>query len=383
LLDSRPAGVKKEPQSHHNNRAEEDRASIDLVDIVCPVCDVATYDLDALLKHMEREHAADMFGCRLCPGRVGGWSLELIHKHVVEAHPQHDPKLLGLTTVLKRFVNVPSRLGRINCRLCPPPYQLGGPGVWLCRDGLVLVGTTGGGSVDVVENHFIQVHGITDQNQMNSKLELACRGCSKTFSSGQQKMWLNHTKSDHVRERTWERGKGVRCDYCGESVPQTEKAWHMEQEHAREVFLCRICTAADTACFPFADSLKEMMQHMVMKHGDQYDSFYEHMTYPERLYRTACTGPDCVNNGKLLAPTEDRIKKHNLEVHRGSQQKFSSDADSSADTLPATTCPPGVNYFCRCCDKANQVFQSEETVDEHIKKRHKQIIKWKDANGNN
>ena len=47
---------------------------------------------------------------------------------------------------------------------------------------------------------------------------------------------------------------------------------------------------------------------MVMKHGDQYDSFYEHMTYPERLYRTACTGPDCVNNGKLLAPTEDRIK---------------------------------------------------------------------------
>merc|ERR1719193_2551647 len=172
LLDSRPVGVKKEPQSHHNNRAEEDRASIDLVDIVCPVCDVATYDLDALLKHMEREHAADMFGCRLCPGRVGGWSLELIHKHVVEAHPQHDPKLLGLTTVLKRFVNVPSRLGRVNCRLCPPPYQLGGPGVWLCRDGLVLVGTTGGGSIDVVENHFIQVHGITDQNQMNCKLVL-------------------------------------------------------------------------------------------------------------------------------------------------------------------------------------------------------------------
>lgn len=42
------------------------------------------------------------------------------------------------------------------------------------------------------------------------------------------------------------------------------------------------------------------MQHMVMKHGNQYESFYDHMTYPVDLYRTCCSVGDCGSNGKYL-----------------------------------------------------------------------------------
>ena len=50
------------------------------------------------------------------------------------------------------------------------------------------------------------------------------------------------------------------------------------------------------------------MQHMVMKHGDQYESFYDHMTYPLNLYRTSCTLQDCGSNGKYLASNNTLIE---------------------------------------------------------------------------
>ena len=40
---------------------------------------------------------------------------------------------------------------------------------------------------------------------------------------------------------------------------------------------------------------------MVMKHGNQYESFYDHMTYPVDLYRTCCSVGDCGSNGKYLS----------------------------------------------------------------------------------
>ena len=44
-----------------------------------------------------------------------------------------------------------------------------------------------------------------------------------------------------------------------------------------------------------------MMQHMVMKHGDQFDSFYDHMSYPATLHRTSCTATNCGINGNYSA----------------------------------------------------------------------------------
>ena len=49
---------------------------------------------------------------------------------------------------------------------------------------------------------------------------------------------------------------------------QTEAVRHIKEEHARETFQCKLCLAADPACFPYAETIKEMTGHMVLKHKD-------------------------------------------------------------------------------------------------------------------
>jgi len=337
MLDSRPDGIKVEKTSSSIPDNE-----------MCPLCWSMFKDLDELLKHMKSSHMSNMFGCKLC--KAVGWSMEILFKHITETHD----KSATMSEALHKM-KVPESLERINCKMCPPPYQLGQEGLWLCAD-LTSIKS----EVDI---HFNYAHNITDQGQIHSKLELACRCCLVTFSAGQKAQWYKHTNSDHG---SMEEAKvGVRCEYCGDSVVEAEMVWHLENKHDKDVFLCRICTASDTTCFPFAASLKEMMQHMVMKHGDQFESFYDHMTYPTLLYRSGCTAATCGTDGKFIAPTSERAKNHVTSCHR--------------DVTPA----PEFEYFCRCCDKAGQTFKSIEEVDAHVSKRHKQIVKWKQTNGNN
>ena len=51
-------------------------------------------------------------------------------------------------------------------------------------------------------------------------------------------------------------------------VVQTEAVRHIKEEHAKETFQCKLCLAADPACFPYAETVKEMTGHMVLKHKD-------------------------------------------------------------------------------------------------------------------
>jgi hypothetical protein len=44
-----------------------------------------------------------------------------------------------------------------------------------------------------------------------------------------------------------------------------------------------------------------MMQHMVMKHGSQFDSYFEHITYPLTLYSGVCSGAACTTAGRYAA----------------------------------------------------------------------------------
>ena len=98
---------------------------------------------------------------------------------------------------------------------------------------------------------------------------------------------------------------------------QTEAVRHIKEEHAKETFQCKLCLAADPACFPYAETIKEMTGHMVLKHKDvsglkifyfllctsnvQVETYYEHMIYPETLYGAICSGKDCAQRGKILA----------------------------------------------------------------------------------
>ena len=51
-------------------------------------------------------------------------------------------------------------------------------------------------------------------------------------------------------------------------IVQTEAVRHVKEEHAKETFQCKLCLAADPACFPYAETIKEMTGHMVLKHKD-------------------------------------------------------------------------------------------------------------------
>jgi hypothetical protein len=58
----------------------------------------------------------------------------------------------------------------------------------------------------------------------------------------------------------------------------------------------------------FGILLQEMMQHMVMKHGSQFDSYFEHITYPLTLYSGSCSSSSCSSSGKYLAYSQDLAK---------------------------------------------------------------------------
>ena len=57
-------------------------------------------------------------------------------------------------------------------------------------------------------------------------------------------------------------------------VVQTEAVRHIKEERARETFQCKLCLAADPACFPYAETIKEMTGHMVLKHKNVSDLIF-------------------------------------------------------------------------------------------------------------
>ena len=130
-----------------------------------------------------------------------------------------------------------------------------------------------------------------------------------------------------------------------------------------EVFQCKACLEVDPASFPYSNTIKEMMQHMVMKHGDQFSSYYDHMIYPSTLYGSICSNTTCSDSGLVLAFDAATIGKH----LRGHQEAGGVETGE---------------FFCRCCDRIKERFKSIDEVKAHIAKRHKAILKWKAVNGN-
>ena len=142
MLDSRPDGIKVEKTSSSIPDNE-----------MCPLCWSMFKDLDELLKHMKSSHMSNMFGCKLC--KAVGWSMEILFKHITETHD----KSATMSEALHKM-KVPESLERINCKMCPPPYQLGQEGLWLCAD-LTSIKS----EVDI---HFNYAHNITDQVKLTS-----------------------------------------------------------------------------------------------------------------------------------------------------------------------------------------------------------------------
>merc|ERR1719186_784813 len=265
MLDSRPEGVKQE-------KVVGEQPSR-----VCPFCMHKLSSDDDLLHHMKIAHHLDMFGCSKCATSLQptiGWSVEVLLQHLALQHKLN----VSISEAISNYVVIPPNLHRINCKLCLPPYILGTEGFWLGSDLKQ--------SMESVENHFEQVHIINDKSQVVSKVELACRGCDATFPHSGRVEWLQHVKRDHERLNRSNRSSGPskRCDYCGEKVVQTE-------------------------------TIKEMMQHMVMKHGDQFSSYYDHMVYPLTLYGSLCSGKDCSTSSLVIAFDAATIGKH-LRVHQ-------------------------------------------------------------------
>jgi len=320
--------------------------------LVCPLCPQDCRSDSDLLDHMKRSHRTEMFGCSKCAGGSQpalAWSVEVLLQHLASQHSLN----VSISEALSSYVNMPAKLHRVNCKLCLPPYILGTGGFWLGRD-LVEI-------MEDVETHFERVHGIQEKNQVVSKLELACRGCDVTLSHAGRLEWHQHVLRRHCSSRA--QGPGSRCGYCGETVLQSETIRHLKESHSNETFQCKPCLDLDPTCFPYSDTIKEMMQHMVMKHGDQFSSYYDHMIYPTTLFGSLCSNSDCSDSGLVLAFDAATIGKH-LRVHQetggGEQGEF----------------------YCRCCDRIKQRFKSIDEVKAHIAKRHKTILKWKAVNGN-
>ena len=66
---------------------------------------------------------------------------------------------------------------------------------------------------------------------------------------------------------------------------QTEAVRHIKEEHARETFQCKLCLAADPACFPYAETIKEMTGHMVLKHKDVSEGNFLNLLILLQMYR--------------------------------------------------------------------------------------------------
>ena len=141
---------------------------------------------------------------------------------------------------------------------------------------------------------------------------------------------------------------------------------------------------------------------MVMKHGNQFESFYDHMTYPVDLYRTLCSVGDCGSNGKYLSADPLLVqvdwsmvnsKEYSIFIHIywnsaifhpplfrgfivelilqilyifpslqfGSMHdciiiffKFQTHISENHSELVS---PPNIVYLCRCCDKPDLKFE--------------------------
>ncbi len=65
-----------------------------------------------------------------------------------------------------------------------------------------------------------------------------------------------------------------------------------------------------------------MMQHMVMKHGSQFDSYFEHITYPLTLYSGACSAALCSTAGKYLAYSPELAKVLDIPAASGSSPVY-------------------------------------------------------------
>ena len=192
-----------------------------------------------------------------------------------------------------------------------------------------------------IEKHFELSHAMTDKAQVVSKLELACRGCDATFPHTQRGEWLQHIKRNHERlnrSSVVTLGPTTRCSYCGDNILVTENIRHVKEAHRNETFQCKACLEVDPACFPYHDTIKEMLQHMVMKHGDQFSSYYDHIVYPATLYGSICSGGKCGEAGMVTAFDAATIGKH-LRQH---QETGGGEAGL---------------FYCRCCDRIKEKFK--------------------------
>ena len=311
--------------------------------LTCPLCPSLSESDAELLEHLKVSHRAEMFGCSVCAGGLQpalAWSVEVLLQHLAAHHGLN----VSISEALSSSVLMPANLHRVNCKLCLPPYILGTEGFWVGQD-LSQV-------MEEVEKHFERVHSIQERSQVVGKLELACRGCDVTFSHSGRVEWSQHVLRNHERlHRPGRGGHGPskRCGYCGENILQTETIRHIKESHSQETFQCKACIELDPTCFPYSDTIKEMMQHMVMKHGDQFSSYYDHMVYPQTLYGSICSNKKCSDSSIVLAFDAATIGKH-LRLHQesgGSEQG---------------------EFFCRCCDRIKEKFKvREDYIDILIK----------------
>ena len=187
-------------------------------EMVCPFCSSSFSDDSALLEHLKVTHRRHMFGCSKCQDSAQpaiGWSVEVLLQHLATAHQLN----VSISAAISSFLVIPSLLHRVTCRLCPPPHILGSQGFWL--------GGEVAGHMAAIEEHFEQVHLMTEKTQVVARLELACRGCDFSVGHGERAEWEAHMKRNHARlnrpeslaKRT---GPRKRCDFCAEEVVATE-----------------------------------------------------------------------------------------------------------------------------------------------------------------
>ena len=54
--------------------------------------------------------------------------------------------------------------------------------------------------------------------------------------------------------------------------------------------------------------MKEMMSHMVLKHGNEFSSYYDHIIYPKSLGWMRCMVAGCETRGRFSAYNRDLLK---------------------------------------------------------------------------
>jgi len=332
-------------------------------DFCCPFCQEGFSSHDSLDEHMNRRHTSQMFRCDMC-NYFSGWNRENLQYHLETAHR----KKISMPELLRNYTLIPSRLYRINCKLCQPPHILGSKGFW--------IGSNLSGNMKTILEHFLEKHSIKEESVATSMLELACRGCDVTYSPGDRFEWEDHVRTDHSRAISPQPGRrhprstaskdtGKKCDYCKETVAASDSIRHIREAHEEETFLCKICLDADKNCFPFFDKMKEMMSHMVLKHGNDFSSYYDHIIYPKSLGWMRCMVAGCETRGRFSAYNRDLLKDHGLFFHSGiPDRKFMA-------------------IHCRNCDGVKDQFEDDAQLKEHIELKHKQIAAWKAKNGRN